>query len=194
MRAHEQRRGLLDEPRLDLGRPRGRGSRAHRESLRAGPRGDGRRRRVQGRMTPARRRRAGGRLLLLLVGGLLAGGCVYYPTVEDVGGVRLLPEHGRVVRKGEGALFFVDINSTGMFEDALVRVETPIAKRAQLLTQAGEPLTRITVPPTTLTRLHSGGERVALFDLTRELKAGEVVIVTLFFEKSGALGVVSPVE
>ena len=108
--------------------------------------------------------------------------------------MRLLPEHGRVVRNGDGAFFFVDINSTGMFEDALVRVETPIAKRAQLLTQAGEPLTRITVPPTTLTRLHSGGERVALFDLTRELKAGEVVIVTLFFEKSGALGVVSPVE
>ena len=150
-------------------------------------------------MTAARRGRAGGRttasrLLLLLVSGLLAGGCVYYPTVEDVGGVRLQPEHGRVVRNGDGALFFVDINSTGMFEDALVRVETPIAKRAQLLTQAGEPLTRITVPPTTLTRLHSGGERVALFDLTRELKAGEVVIVTLFFEKSGALGVVSPVE
>src|SRR5438309_4272992 len=167
MRAHEQRRGLLDEPRLDLGRPRGRGSRAHRESLRAGPRGDGRRRRVQGRMTPARRGRAGrttaSRLLLLLVGGLLAGGCVYYPTVEDVGGVRLLPDHGRVVRNGDGALFFVDINSTGMFEDALVRVETPIAKRAQLLTQAGEPLTRIAVPATSLTRLHSGGERGELF-------------------------------
>jgi copper(I)-binding protein len=150
-------------------------------------------------MTAARRGRAGGRttasrLLLLLVGSLLAGGCVYYPTVEDVGGVRLQPEHGRVVRNGDGALFFVDINSTGMFEDALVRVETPIAKRAQLLTQAGEPLIRIAVPATSLTRLHSGGERVALFELTRELKAGEVVIVTLFFEKSGALGVVSPVE
>jgi len=150
-------------------------------------------------MTAARRGRAGGRttasrLLLVLVSGLLAGGCVYYPTVEDVGGVRLQPEHGRVVRNGDGALFFVDINSTGMFEDALVRVETPIAKRAQLLTQAGEPLTRIAVPATSLTRLHSGGERVELFELTRELKAGEVVIVTLFFEKSGALGVVSPVE
>ena len=134
------------------------------------------------------------RLVLLLVGALLAASCVYYPTVEDVGGVRLLPEHGRVVRNGDGALFFVDINSVGMFEDAIVRVETPIAKRAQLLTQAGEPLAKIIVAPTALTRLHTGGERVALSELTRELKPGEVVIVTLYFEKSGALGVVSPVE
>ena len=132
--------------------------------------------------------------LLLLVGGLLAGGCVYYPTVEDVGGVRLRPEHGRVVRNGDSALFFVDINSTGMFEDAIVGVETPIAKRAQLLTQTGEPLARIAVPPTNLLRLFPGGDRVALSELTRELKPGEVVIVTLFFEKSGALGVVSAVE
>ena len=134
------------------------------------------------------------RLVLVLAGALFVAGCVYYPTVEDVGGVRLLPEHGRVVRNGDGALFFVDINSVGMFEDSLVKVETPIAKRAQLLTQAGEPLAKITVAPTALTRLHSGGERVALSELTRELKPGEVVIVTLFFEKSGALGVVSPVE
>jgi copper(I)-binding protein len=150
-------------------------------------------------MTRGQRRRAVGRtaaslVLLLLVGGVLVSGCVYYPTVEDVGGVRLVPEHGRVVRNGDGALFFVDINSTGMFEDAIVRAETPIAKRTQLLTQTGEPLTRIPVPPTSVMRLYPGGERVALSELTRELKAGEVVIVTLYFEKSGALGVVSSVE
>ena len=133
-------------------------------------------------------------LIVLLGGGMLLGGCVYYPTVEDVGGVRLQPEHGRVVREGDGALFFVDINSTGMFEDALVRVETPIAKRTQLLSQTGEPLGRLLVPATGGVRLQPGGERVVLSELTRELKAGEVVIITLFFEKSGALGVVSSVE
>ncbi|PYN76422.1 MAG: hypothetical protein DMD96_25700 [Candidatus Rokuibacteriota bacterium] len=143
-------------------------------------------------MTRGRRAVRRGTVGLILL--LLAGGCVYYPTVADVGGVRLLPEHGRVVRSGDGALFFADINNTGMFEDVLVRVEAPIAKRAQLLTQSGEPLPRLSVPGTSLVRLHPGGERVALSDLTRELKAGEVVIVTLFFEKSGALGVVSPVE
>src|SRR5215831_8765572 len=143
-------------------------------------------------MTRARSRR--GALLVLIMAGVVAGGCVYYPTVEDVGGVRLMPEHGRVVKEGDGALFFVDISSTGMFEDALLRVETPIAKHAQLLAQTGEPLARLLVPATSLVRLKPGGERVALSELTRELKAGEVVIVTLFFEKSGAVGVISSVE
>ena len=145
-------------------------------------------------MTHARRGRAVRRGTVGLVLLLLTGGCVYYPTVADVGGVRLLPERGRVVCSGDGALFFADINNTGMFEDVLVRVEAPIAKRAQLLSQGGQPLSRLQVPGTSLVRLHPGGERVALSELTRELKAGEVVIVTLFFEKSGALGVVSPVE
>ena len=125
---------------------------------------------------------------------LLLAGCVYYPTVGDIGGARLAPERGRVVRNGDGALFFVDITNTGISEDFLVRVEMPIAKRAQILSAAGEPLQKLPVPATSMLRLRADGERVALADLTRELKAGEVVIVTLFFERTGALGVVSFVE
>jgi len=145
-------------------------------------------------MTPARQRRAVGGLAIGLAVLLLAGGCVYYPTVADVGGVRIQPEHGRVVRSGDGAVFFVDLNSTGMFEDVLLRVETDFAKRAQLVSATGARVERLTVPGTTLVRLHEAGERVALSELTRELKTGEVVIVTLVFEKYGALGVVSAVE
>jgi copper(I)-binding protein len=88
----------------------------------------------------------------------------------------------------------VDITNTGISEDVLVRVEMPIAKRAQILSAAGEPLQKLPVPATSMLRLRADGERVALADLTRELKAGEVVIVTLFFEKTGAVGVVSSVE
>ncbi len=145
-------------------------------------------------MTRGGRRRPVGGVTIGLVLLVLAGGCVYYPTVADVGGVRIQPEHGRVVRSGDGALFFVDLNSTGMFEDVLLRVETTIAKRAQLVSANGGQLAKLTVPGTSLVRLHAAGERVALSELTRELKAGEVVIVTLFFEKYGALGVVSAVE
>jgi copper(I)-binding protein len=144
-------------------------------------------------MTLARRHgvSAGRAALALLV---LLGGCVYYPTVGDIGGVHLLPESGRIVRNGDGALFFVDITNTGNSADVLGRIEAPIARRAQLVSQSGEPLARLTVPGASSVRLHSGGERVALSELTRELRAGEVVIVTLVFEKSGAIGVVSSVE
>jgi len=121
-------------------------------------------------------------------------GCVYYPTVMDVGGVRIVPERGRVVRQDPVALFYVDINSTGMFDDVLLRVETPIARRAELLGPSGAPLARLQVPGITLVRLQPDGQHVVLSELTRELKPGEVVIVTLVFEKSGAIGVISPVE
>jgi copper(I)-binding protein len=143
-------------------------------------------------MTSLRRAVGPGTVGLALA--LLLAGCVYYPTVGDIGGARLAPERGRVVRNGDGALFFVDITNTGISEDFLVRVEMPIAKRAQILSAAGEPLQKLPVPATSMLRLRADGERVALSDLTRELKAGEVVIVTLFFERTGALGVVSSVE
>jgi copper(I)-binding protein len=125
---------------------------------------------------------------------LLLAGCVYYPLVSDIGGVRILPEGGRVVLQDDGALFFVDINSTGKFGDVLTRVEASFARRAQLVGPTGAPLERLRVPGTTLVRLVPGGERVLLTDLTRELKLGEVVIVTLVFQKAGAIGVISPVE
>jgi len=42
--------------------------------------------------------------------------------------------------------------------------------------------------------LEPGGQRVVLSALTRALTTGEIVIVTLYFEGSGALGLVSSVE
>jgi copper(I)-binding protein len=99
-----------------------------------------------------------------------------------------------VVRQDGGAVFFADIDSTGKFDDAITRVETPIARRAQLVNAAGAPIGRLTVPGTTLVRLQPDGPRVLLSELTRELRPGEVVIVTLFFEKTGAIGVIAPVE
>ena len=137
------------------------------------------------------RRRA---LVLALAALALAGGCVNYPKVIDIGGIRLQPSNGRAVRDGAGALFYVDIQSLGMFGDVLVRVETQVARSAQLVNAAGAPLARLDVPGNTQVRLVPGGQRVVLSDLKRELKPGEVVIVTLIFEKSGAIGVISPVE
>jgi copper(I)-binding protein len=143
-------------------------------------------------MTPRRRAVGPGTVVVALA--LVLAGCVYYPTVGDIGGAHLAPERGRVVRKGDGALFFVDITNTGISEDFLVRVEMPIAKRAQILGATGEAVEKLMVPATSMLSLRADRERIALSELTRELKAGEVVIVTLFFERTGALGVVSSVE
>ena len=140
------------------------------------------------------RRRAVGPGTVMMALALVLAGCVYYPTVGDIAGAHLAPERGRVVRNGDGALFFVDITNSGISEDFLVRVEMPIAKRTQILSATGEAVQKLSVPGPSLLRLRPDGERVALSELTRELKAGEVVIVTLFFEKSGAVGVVSSVE
>ena len=97
-------------------------------------------------------------------------------------------------RQGGGAVFFADIDSTGKFDDAITRVETPVARRAQLVNAGGAPIARLAVPGITLVRLEPTGPRVLLSELTRELRSGEVVIVTLFFEKTGAIGVIAPVE
>ncbi len=140
-----------------------------------------------------RRRRGLASAVQALVLVVLAG-CVYYPTVTDVGGIRIQPANGRVVRQGADAEFFADIDSTGKYDDAITRVETPIAKQAQIVDRDGAAISRLAVPGTTLVRLQPGAPHVRLSGLTRELKPGEVVIVTLFFEKTGAIGVIAPVE
>jgi copper(I)-binding protein len=131
---------------------------------------------------------------VLALGLVLLAGCVTYPMVTDVGGVRIQPTNGRIVRDGASAVFVAEINSTGKFDDTIMRVETSIARKAQLVDAAGAPLEKLKVPGATLLRLAKDGPRVLLSELTRELKPGEVVIVTLFFEKAGAVGVISPVD
>jgi copper(I)-binding protein len=139
-----------------------------------------------------RARRAAAGALACLV--LLVSGCVYYPTVMDVGGIRMEPRAGRAVRDAGGAQFYVDIHSTGKFGDVLERVETAVARRTALVSGAGAPLARLEIPGETVVRFTPDGHHVVLGDLTRELRRGEVIIVTLFFAKFGAIGVVTPVE
>jgi copper(I)-binding protein len=70
----------------------------------------------------------------------------------------------------------------------------PVARRAQLVSGDGAPVERLEVPPTTVVHFRPGGPHAVLSDLTRELTAGETIIVTLLFQKSGGIGVVAVVE
>jgi copper(I)-binding protein len=130
----------------------------------------------------------------LAVALLLTAGCVTYPTVMDVGGPRLRPDKGRAVRQADGAVVYFDIKSTGKYGDVITAVYSPVARQAALVGAGGDPLSRFEVPGATTFSFAAGGPHVVLSELTRALTPGETIIVTLIFEKSGGLGVITTVE
>jgi copper(I)-binding protein len=141
------------------------------------------------------RRAPGVALLLTFTLAMPLGGCgVYYPMVSDVGGTRIRPENGRAVRQSAVAMFYADLHSTGKFGDTLTAVQAPVAREARVVNGTGEALAQLDVPGATVVSLQPDGPHVVLSGLTRELVAGEVIIVTLVFAKSGNVGVVTRVE
>jgi copper(I)-binding protein len=136
--------------------------------------------------------RRGAAALLLLA--LLLGGCVYYPTIEDVGGIRIRPQNGRAVAHASGFAVYVDLESTGKYGDAVVGATTDIARTAVLVVPAGQPPNRVEVPGATMVRFTPEGPHIVLSDLTRAVAPGEVVLVTLLFEKVGRIGVPTRVQ
>ena len=125
---------------------------------------------------------------------LLASGCYYRPTVMDTGGVRIRTENGRAVREGTDLVVTFDIVSTGAFGDTIVGVVSPVAKQAALVTAAGGPVPRMPIPGATTVKFTREGDHVVLGALQKPLERGETFIVTLLFEKSGGIGVVTLLE
>lgn len=138
------------------------------------------------------RGRRGG--LALTGAALLVAACVHYPSVMDIGGTRITTENGRAARAGDGLDVYFDVRSTGKFGDAIVGVVAPIARQAALVDAGGAPVKRIDIPGAITVRFAPGGTHVALTGLTRPLVTGETVIVTLMFEKSGGVGIVTLIE
>jgi copper(I)-binding protein len=136
------------------------------------------------------RRRAA--LWLLALG---VGGCVHYPSAPDLGGIRIRPLNGRAVRQPTGLVLYMDLDSTGKYGDAVVAVLAPvIAKSAVVVDATGQPVPRFEVPGETRVRLFPEGPRIVLTDLTRPVIPGEILIVTLVFEKVGNIGAITKVE
>jgi copper(I)-binding protein len=124
---------------------------------------------------------------------VLAAGCVHYPSVTDVGGVRLRTENGRAVREGDRARVVFDVVSTGKYGDVITGVFAPVAREAQLVDAAGAPLARYEVPGAATVKFIPDGPHVVLTGL-RPLAPRETFILTLQFERSGGIGVVTVVE
>ena len=58
----------------------------------------------------------------------------------------------------------------------------------------GAPLTQLEVPGATTMKFAADGPHIILDQLTRPLTPGETIIVTLLFQKSGGIGIVTLVE
>ena len=125
---------------------------------------------------------------------LLATGCYYRPSVMDTGGVRIRTENGRAARQGADLLVTFDVVSTGAYGDTIVGVASPVAKQAVLVNGAGGPVTRMEIPGASTVKFTPGDTHVVLSALQRPVERGETFIVTLLFEKSGGIGVVTLVE
>jgi copper(I)-binding protein len=129
----------------------------------------------------------------LLVALLLAG-CVYYPTIADVGGVRIRPQSGRAVLQPAGLSVYMDLDSTGRDGDVIIGAVSEVARNAVIVPAADQPGPGIAVPGATLVRLSPGGARIDLTDLSRTVTPGEVILVTLLFQRLGRIGVPARIE
>ncbi|MBI3636725.1 MAG: copper chaperone PCu(A)C [Candidatus Rokubacteria bacterium] len=125
---------------------------------------------------------------------LALAGCTYYPTVRDVGGLRIRPVNGKLVQTAGNLEFYVDLRSTARCPDLVLSAELDGAKKAQLVGPSGQQLASVEIPGETVTRFHPNGPHVVFSDVQRALKSGDVVLVTLYFQKYGPMGVVTTVE
>ena len=91
---------------------------------------------------------------------------------------------------------YMTIRNTGNQGDRLVRAETNIAPKVELHTmkmQGGQmkmtPVDSFQIPAGGEVKLQSGGDHIMLFGITREPRVGDVISLTLQFEKAGSMPV-----
>jgi copper(I)-binding protein len=96
---------------------------------------------------------------------------------------------------GNGAVYAV-IKNSGSSPDTLLSAASTAARVVELHEARSEggvmsmrPIARLPVPAGAALELKPGGYHVMLLGLTRELKPGETVPVTLTFERAGAVTV-----
>ena len=91
---------------------------------------------------------------------------------------------------------YLTIRNTGGQDDRLLKAETDIAQKVELHTmkmQGGQmkmsPVDSFQIPAGGEIKLQSGGDHIMLFGITRAPNVGDVISLTLHFEKAGTLPV-----
>ena len=110
--------------------------------------------------------------------------------------------YARASNKMAGAAFMAVMNNSGE-DDRLISVSSEIAKRTELHTHMdmGDGVMKMmhveegfAIPAGETHMLQRGGDHVMFMGLTQELKQGDIVSLTLTFEKAGDLTVEVPVD
>jgi len=107
----------------------------------------------------------------------------------------------RAALQGRTSAAYMTIENTTDALDRLVAAASPVARVVELHTHIMEggvmrmrPVTAIEVNPGEPAVLRPGGLHVMLIDLTRPLRAGETIPLTLRFEKAGEVTIDVPVQ
>lgn len=116
--------------------------------------------------------------------------------------------HGSMTKGGMGKMgsnatgaVYVTISNTGKETDALVSVATDAAQTAEVHETKNEggvmkmrPVSKLSLPAGGKIEMKPGGYHLMLVGLTRDLKPGDTVHVTLKFERGGEVPVDAPVK
>ncbi len=107
----------------------------------------------------------------------------------------------RAAMAGRTSAAYMTIENTTGTLDRLVAASSPAARLVELHSHIMDggvmrmrPVTAIEVNPGEPAVLRPGGLHVMLIDLTRQLRAGETIPLTLRFERGGAVTVEVPVQ
>ena len=101
---------------------------------------------------------------------------------------------------GTGAVYATLVNA-GKDRDALVAATSDAAEAVEIHESYQEsgmmkmrPVTKIDVPAGKTVEMKPGGYHIMLLNLTRDLKAGQVMELTLVFEKAGKMPVTAQIK
>lgn len=107
----------------------------------------------------------------------------------------------RAAMAGRTSAAYMTIENTTDTLDRLVAASSPIARTVELHTHIMDgavmrmrPVTAIEVNPGEPAVLRPGGLHIMLIDLSRQLRAGETIPLTLRFERAGEVTVEVPVQ
>ncbi|MEX0839579.1 MAG: copper chaperone PCu(A)C [Parvibaculum sp.] len=133
-------------------------------------------------------------ILFLAIAALAA------PALGDEKGIRVDDAWARASVTATGAAYLT-IENTGASDDALVEVRSDVAEKLEIHDMTMEDmvmrmrkLDRLALPAGETVRLMPGGMHVMLIRLRAPLAEGDVVPLTLVFEKAGAIEVSAAVR